>query len=173
MSVFIEILAWIVIAFGAVPVVVTLIRLEGGRHARNQRHGRAVPFAEAWSDLRAFLPLVVIGVSLLGYRWPPGTPGWWLPQVPLLATTTLYLGTWIWSRTRGMPGTPGAERERRNYLLAFAATILLVTYDWKTDTAAGWWLMHVPILVAGVVCAEAGLQYLMRRKSGGSTAEPS
>lgn len=29
MSVFIEILAWIVIAVGGVPVVVTLIRLEG------------------------------------------------------------------------------------------------------------------------------------------------
>lgn len=31
MSVFIEILAWIVIAVGGVPVVVTLIRLEGAR----------------------------------------------------------------------------------------------------------------------------------------------
>jgi hypothetical protein len=172
MSVFIEVLAWIVIAFGAVAVVVTLISLEAGRHARNQRHGRAVPFAEAWSDLRAFLPLVAIGVSLLGNRWQPGTPGWWLPQVPLLATMTLYLGTWIWSRTRGTPATPEADRERRNFLLAFAATIPLVTYDWKADTA-GWWLMHIPILAAGVVCGEAVLQYLMRRKSGGSTAEPS
>ena len=57
MSVFIEVLAWIVIAIGAVAVVVTLISLEAGRHARNHRHGRAMPFAEAWSDLRAFLPL--------------------------------------------------------------------------------------------------------------------
>jgi hypothetical protein len=115
MSVFIEILAWIVIISGAVAVVVTLVRLEAGRHARNHRHGRAMPIAEAWSDLRAFLPLVAIGVSLLGQGWQPGTPGWWLPQVPLLAATTLYLGTWIWSRTRGTPGTPEAERERRNY----------------------------------------------------------
>ena len=168
MSVFIEILAWIVIVIGAVPVMVTLVR----RHARNHRHGRAMPVAEAWSDLRSFLPLVAIGVSLLGQGWPPGTPGWWLPQVPLLAATALYLVTWIWSRTRGTPGTPEAERERRNYLLAFAGTIPLLTYDWKADTF-GWWLMHVPILVAGVVCAEAGLQYLIRRKSGGPTAESS
>jgi hypothetical protein len=172
MSVFIEILAWIVIASGAVPVVVTLLSLEAGRHARNQWHGRAMPFAEAWPDLRDFLPLIAIGASLLGHGWQPGTPGWWLPQVPLLATMTMYLGTWIWSRTRGTPGTPEAERERRNYLLAFAATIPLVTYQWKADTA-GWWLIHIPVLAAGVVCAEAGLQYLMRRKSGGSTAEPS
>ena len=172
MSVFIEVLAWIVIVIGAVAVVVTLISLEAGRHARNHRHGRAMPFAEAWSDLRAFLPLVVIGVSLLGYRWPPGTPGWWLPQVPLLATMTLYLGTWIWSRTRGTPGTPQADRERRNYLLALAATIPLVTYQWKADTT-GWWLMHLPVLAAGVVCAEAVLQYLMRRRSGGPTAQSS
>ena len=87
----------------------------------------------------------------------------------LLATMTLYLGTWIWSRTRG---TPEADRERRNYLLAFAATIPLVTYQWKADTA-GLWLIHIPVLAAGVVCAEADLQYLMRRKSGESTAEPS
>ena len=121
-------------------VVVTLVRLEAGRHARNHRHGRAMPVAEAWSDLRAFLPLVAIGVALLGNRW--------------------------------QPGTPETERERRNYLLAFAATIPLLTYDWKADTA-GWWLMHIPVLAAGVVCGEAVLQYLMRRKSGGSTAEPS
>jgi hypothetical protein len=37
MSVFIEILAWIVIVFGAVAVVVTLVRLEAGRHARNRQ----------------------------------------------------------------------------------------------------------------------------------------
>jgi hypothetical protein len=171
MSVFIEVLAWIVIAFGVVPTVLTLLSLEAGRHARNQRHGRATSIAEVWPDLRDFLPLVVIGVSLLGYRWQPGTPGWWLPQVPLLATMTLYLGTWIWSRTRGTPGTPEAERERRNYLLAFAATIPLVTYRWKADTA-GWWLMHIPVLAAATVCAEAGLQYLVRRRSGGPTAEP-
>ena len=66
MSVFIEILAWVLIAFGGVAVVVTLISLEAARHGRNHRHGRAMPIAEAWSDLRAFLPLVVIGVSLLG-----------------------------------------------------------------------------------------------------------
>jgi hypothetical protein len=113
--------------------------------------------AEAWSDLRAFLPYVAIGVSLLGNQWQPGTPGWWVPQVPLLGTTTLYLGTWIWSRTRGTPGTLEAEREMRNYLLGFAATIPLVTYQRKADTA-GWWLMHIPVLAAGAVCAEAGLQ---------------
>ena len=43
MSVFIEIMAWIVIVFGAVPVVITLISLEAGRHARNHRHGRVMP----------------------------------------------------------------------------------------------------------------------------------
>jgi hypothetical protein len=172
MSVFIEVLAWVVIVCGAVPVMVTLLSLEAGRHARNHRHGRVIPFAETWSDLRAFLPLVAIGVSLLGQNWPPGTPGWWLPQVPLLATMTLYLGTWIWSRTRGTPATPEADRETPNYLLAFAATVPLVTYQWKADTA-GWWLMHVPVLAAGVVCAEAALQYLMRRKSGGPRAESS
>ena len=172
MSVFIEVLAWIVMAIGGVAIVVTLISLEAARHGRNHRHGRAMPLAEAWSDLRTSLPLVVIGVSLLGSGWQPGTPGWWLPQVPLLATMTLYLGTWIWSRTRGTPGTPEADRERRNYLLAFAGTIPLVTYDWKADTA-GWWLMHVPVAAAAVVCAEAVLQYLIRRWSGGSTAEPS
>ena len=172
MSVFIEVLAWIVIALGAVPFALTLLSLEAGRHARNQRHGRATPIAEVWADLRDSLPCVAIGVSLLGYQWQPGTPGWWLPQVPLLAIMSLYLGTWIWSRTRGTPATPEADRKRRNYLLAFAGVIPLVTYQWKTDTA-GWWLMHLPILAAGIVCAEAGLQYLIRRKSGGATAEPS
>ena len=172
MSVFIEVLAWIVIAFGAVPIALTLLSLEAGRHARNQRHGRSTPIAEVWPDLRAFLPYVAIGVSLLGHQWQPGTPGWWLPQVPLLATMTLYLGTWVWSRTRGTPATPEADRETRNYLLGFAGITPLVTYQWKADTA-GWWLMHIPVLAAGVVCAEAGLQYLIRRKSRGPTAEPS
>ncbi len=172
MSVFIGVLAWIVIAFGAVPTALTLLSLEAGRHARNQRHGRSTPIAEVWPDLRAFLPYVAIGVSLLGHQWQPGTPGWWLPQVPLLATMTLYLGTWVWSRTRGTPATPEADRETRNYLLGFAGITPLVTYQWKADTA-GWWLMHIPVLAAGVVCAEAGLQYLIRRKSRGPTAEPS
>jgi hypothetical protein len=172
MSLFIGVLAWIVIAIGAVPIVLMLLSLEAGRHARNQRHGRATPIGEVWAELRDFLPNVAIGVSLLGHQWQPGTPGWWLPQVPLLATTTLYLGTWIWSRTRGTLATPEADRERRNYLIGFAGITPLVTYQWKTDTA-GWWLMHLPVLAAGVVCAEAGLQYLMRRKSGGPTAEPS
>src|ERR1700729_411047 len=108
MSVFIEVLAWIVIVFGAVPIMITLISLEARRHVRNHRHGRVMPIAEAWSDLRDFLPYVVIGVSLLGYRWPPGTPGWLIPQAPLLAVMALYLGTWIWSRTQGTPATPEA-----------------------------------------------------------------
>jgi hypothetical protein len=172
MSVFIGVLAWIVIAFGAVPIVLALLSLEAGRHARNQRHGRATPIAEVWADLRTFLPYVAIGVSLLGHQRQPGTPGWWLPQVPLLATVALYLGTWIWSRTRGTPATPEADRKTRNWLLGFAGILPLVTYQWKADTA-GWWLMHIPVVAAGVVCAEAGLQYLIRRKPGGPTAEPS
>jgi hypothetical protein len=45
MSVFIGVLAWIVIAFGAVPIVLALFSLEAGRHARNQRHGRGTPIA--------------------------------------------------------------------------------------------------------------------------------
>jgi hypothetical protein len=57
-------------------------------------------------------------------------------------------------------------------MLAFAATTPLLTYQWKADTF-GWWLMHVPVLAAVVVCAEAGLQHLMRRKRGGSTAQSS
>jgi hypothetical protein len=85
---------------------------------------------------------------------------------------SLYLGTWIWSRTRGAPATREADRKRRNYLLAFAGVIPLVTYQWKTGTP-GWWLMHLPVLAAGIVFAEAGVQYLIRRKSGGATAEPS
>jgi hypothetical protein len=50
---------------------------------------------------------------------------------------TLYLGTWIWSRTRGTPATPEADCERRNFLLAFAATIPLVTSDWKLTPPGG------------------------------------
>ena len=172
MSLFIEIVAWIFISCGAVAVVLTLLPLEAGRHARNQRHGRATSWREVWPDLSTFLGSVAIGVSLLGHRWQPGTPGWWLPQVPLLTAIALYLGPWIWSRTRGAPGTLEAEGEMRNYLLAFAGIVSLVTYNWKMDTA-GWWLMHVPVLAAGAVYVEFGVWYLVRRKSGGPTAEPS
>jgi CHASE2 domain-containing sensor protein len=94
------------------------------------------------------------------------------PRPSLLAAMSLYLGTWVWSRTQGTPATPEADRETRNYLLAFAVTTPLITYQWKADTA-GWWLTHIPVLAAGVVCAEAGLQYLIRRKSGGPTAQSS
>jgi hypothetical protein len=172
MSVFIEVTAWIIIACGAVPIVITLIYLEAGLHARKQRHGRATTLGEAWPDVRAFLPCVAIGVSLLGRQWSTDSPGWWLAQIPLLATTTLYLAAWIRSLLTGRPGTPAAEREIRGYLPAFAAVTPLLTYHWKADTA-GWWLMHLPVLAAGGVYFEVGIRYLIRRKSGGPTAEPS
>ena len=172
MSVFIEIVGWIFLACGAVAVVLTLLPLEAGRHARNQRHGRATSWREVWPDLRTFLATVAMGVSLLGHQWQPGTPGWWLPQVPLLAIIAWYLGTWIWSRTRGTPGPPEGESEMRNHLLAFAGVVSLAAYQWKMDTA-GWWLVHVPVLVAGAMYLEFGVWYLVRRKSGGATAEPS
>lgn len=80
MSVFIEVLAWIIIAYAAVPIVITLVYLEAGRHAGKQRHGRAMTMGEAWPDLRTFLPCVVAGVSLLGNQWNTDTAGWWLAQ---------------------------------------------------------------------------------------------
>jgi hypothetical protein len=172
MSVFIEVLAWILIAYATVAIVVTLLPGGAGRHARDQRHSRGTSLREVWPDLRTFLPALAIGLSLLGHQRPPGTPGWWLPQVPLFAAMTVYLGAWIWSRTRGAPRTPEAERQTRNYLLAFAATTPLVAIGWKADPAT-WWVIHIPLVAAGVVFLEAGLMYLRRRKSGGPTAEPS
>ena len=111
MSVFIGVVAWMIIAFVAMPIVITLVYLEAGLHAGKQRHGRAVTMGEAWPDIRSFLPCVAIGVSLLGRQW-------------------------------------------------------------STDTA-GWWLMHIPVLAAWAVLLEVGIRYLIRRKSGGPTAEPS
>jgi hypothetical protein len=170
MSVFIEVLAWVFIAYAAVPIVITLSYLEAGLHARKQRHGRATTIGEAWPDIRAFLPCVAIGVSLLGHQWSPDTAGWWLAQIPLFATMTLYLAAWIRSLLAGRPGTSAADRETRGYLLVFAGITPLLTYQWEGGTA-GWWLMHIPILAAGAVYLEAGLRYLIRHKSGGPTAE--
>jgi hypothetical protein len=172
MSVFIEVLGWIIIACAAVPIVIILISLEAGLHAGKQRHGRATTMGEAWPDLRTFLPCVVIGISLLGHQLSTDTAGWWLTQIPLLATTTLYFAAWIQSLRAGRPGTAEADREIRGYLLAFGAIIPLLTYQWKTGTD-GWWLMHIPVLAAGAVTLEAVIRYLIRRKSGGPTAEPS
>ncbi|HEX4659892.1 MAG TPA: hypothetical protein VH307_21105 [Streptosporangiaceae bacterium] len=172
MSVFIEVVAWIIITFAAVPIVITLVYLEAGLHARKQRHGRATTIGEAWPDIRNFLPCVAIGVSLLGHQWRTDTAGWWLAQIPLFAFVTLYLAAWIRSLLTGRPGTSAADREIRGYLLAFAAVTPLLTYQWIADTA-GWWLMDIPVLAAGAVSLEAGIRYLMRRKPGGPTAEPS
>jgi hypothetical protein len=83
----------------------------------------------------------------------------------------VYLVAWIRSLLTGRPGTSAADREIRGYLLAFGVTPLL-TYQWKADTP-GWWLVHVPALAAWAVLLEAGIRYLMRRKSGGPTTEPS
>jgi len=46
MSVFIEVVAWIMIAWGAVPIVITLVYVEAGLHAGRQRHGRATTMGE-------------------------------------------------------------------------------------------------------------------------------
>ena len=172
MAVFIEVVAWVIIAFGAVPIVLTLVDLEAGLHAGKQRHGRATTVGEVWPDIRGFLPCVAIGVSLLGHQWRTDTAGWWMVQIPLFSFVTLYLAAWIRSLLTGRPGTSAADREIRGYLLAFAGVIPLLTYQWKAGTA-GWWLIHVPALAAGAVCLEAGIRYLNRRKSGGPTAEPS
>jgi len=171
-SLFIEVMAWIVIAYAAVPTVLTLLDLAAGLYAGKQRHGRAKTLGDAWPDLRAFLPCAPIGVSLLGHQLSTDTAGWWLTQIPLLATTILYLSAWIRPRLAGRPGTPAADREIRTYLVAFAATTSLLTYEWQAGTA-GWWLMHIPVFAASVVCLEAAIRYLTRRKSDRPTAEPS
>jgi hypothetical protein len=171
-SLFIEVVAWVIIAFAAVPILITLVYLEAGLHAGKQRHGRATTMSEAWPDIRAFLPCVAIGVSLLGRQWSTDTAWWWLAQLPLLAAVTVYLAAWIRSLLAGRPGTSEADREIRGYLVAFAAVTPLLTYHWKADTA-GWWLMHLPAVAAGAVCLEACLRYLIRRKPGGPTAAPS
>ena len=172
MSVFIEVVAWVLIALGAVPIVIILVCLEAGLHAGRQRHGRAMTIGEAWPDIRVFLPFVVIGVSLLGHGWSTDTAGWWLAQIPLFAAVAWYLVAWIRSLLAGRPGTSAADREIRGYLLACGGVTPLLTYHWKADTP-GWWLVHVPVLAAGAVCCEAGIRYLISRKSGGPTAEPS
>ena len=172
MSVFIEVVAWTFIVLGAVPIVLTLVSLEAGLHAGRQRHGRAMTIGEAWPDIRGFLPCVVVGVSLLGHQWSTHTAGWWLAQIPLFATVAVYLVAWIRSLLTGRPGTSAADREIRGYLLAFGGVTPLLTYQWKGDTPA-WWLVHVPVLAGGAVCLEVGIRYLMSRKSGGPTAEPS
>jgi hypothetical protein len=85
---------------------------------------------------------------------------------------TVYLAAWIRSLLTGGAATLAADREIRVYLLAFAAVTPLLTYQWKGGTA-GWWVMHIPVLVVGAVYLEAGVRYLIRPKSGGPTAEPS
>jgi hypothetical protein len=172
MSVFIEVLGWIVVAFGAVPIVLTLVDLEAGMHAGKQRHGRATTLGEVWPDIRGFLPCVAIGASLLGHQWGTATAGWWLAQSPLFACVALYLAAWMRSLLTGGPGTAEVDREIRGYLLAFASVFPLITYHWKGGTP-GWWLMHIPVIAAGAVTLEAVITYLMSRKSGGPTAEPS
>lgn len=172
MSVSIEVVAWVIIAFAAVPIVLMLVDLEAGLHAGKQRHGRATTMGELWPDIRGFLPCVAIGVSLLGHQWSTDTAGWRLAQIPLLAFVTLCLAAWIRSLLAGRPGTGEADREIRGYLLAFSAVSPLLTYHWKSGTP-GWWLMHIPVLAAGAVCLEAGIRYLRSRKSGGPTPEPS
>jgi hypothetical protein len=172
MSVFIEVLAWVMIAYATVPIALTLVNLEAGLHAGKQRHGRATTIGEAWPDLRVFLPCAAIGVSLLGHQWGAGTARRWLAQIPLFATMTVYLAAWARSLLAGGAGTSAADREIRLYLLAFAGITPLLTYQWKGDTA-GWWVMHIPVLAAGAVYLEAGVRYLIRPKSGGPTAEPS
>jgi hypothetical protein len=172
MSVFVEVLAWVILVYAAVPIVIILINLEAGRHAGKQRHGRATTMREVWPDLRIFLPCVAIGVSLLGRQWGTGTAGWWLAQIPLFAAMTLYLVAWIRSLLAGRPGTSPTDREIRGYLLVFAAIIPLLTYQWKGGTA-GWWVMHIPVAVVAAVYLEAGIRFVIRHRPSGPTAEPS
>jgi len=159
-SVLLELLGWVIIAFGAAAVVLTLVDWAVAQRSPD----RAMTLAEAWPDMRPFLPCLAVGLSLLGQHRQHGTAGWWLTQAPLFAAITAHLGAWAWSRLRCGVGSYDAEREFRGYLLVFAFTASALTYGWKSGTV-GWWLMLIPLFAAAGVYLEVGIRYVARRRS--------
>jgi hypothetical protein len=169
-SVFLELLGWVIIAFGAAAVVLTLADWAVAQRSPDRDD---LTLAEAWPDMRPFLPCLAIGLSLLGQHRPHGTAGWWLTQAPLFAVITAHLAVWAWSRLRRGVGGLETEREFRGYLLVFAFTASALTASWKSGTA-GWWLMLLPLFAAAAVYLEVAVRYVARRKSQAPpAAEPS
>ncbi len=60
MSTFIEIIAWLFIAYAALPLMITLLDLATGLQVKRMRHGRARTMGEAWPDVRIFVPILAI-----------------------------------------------------------------------------------------------------------------
>jgi hypothetical protein len=82
MSTFVEVTAWVIIGFAALPLVSSLLDLAAGLQVKEMRHGRAKTMGEEWPEVRPFLPVLALGVSLLAVQWKTGATRWWLAQIP-------------------------------------------------------------------------------------------
>jgi len=109
MSTFIEVVAWVIIGYAALPLAITLLDFATGLQVKDMRHGRAKTMSEEWPDLRLFLPVLAVGVSLLALQWNTDTAKWWLAHIPLFAVVVVHLASWIRSRVIRGPGKPSAE----------------------------------------------------------------
>jgi hypothetical protein len=172
MSTFIEVVAWVIIGYAALPLAITLLDLATGLQVKDMRHGRAKTMSEEWPDLRPFLPVLAVGVSLLALQWNPDTARWWLAQSPLFAIGALYLAAWLRSCVRRGPGMLADKSDLSSSLVVVAIGVSLLALQWNTDTAK-WWLAHIPIFAVVVVYLASWIRSRVIRGPGKPSAESS
>ncbi len=171
MSTFIEIIAWLFIAYAALPLMITLLDLATGLQVKRMRHGRARTMGEAWPDVRIFVPILAIGIALLAHQWNIGTARWWLVQSPLIAVGAWYFAAWIKSRMAHGPAIPAAESDLRDSLVILATGVSLVALVSKTD-ATGRWLANIPVFAIGAMSLATWIKSRRQHPPGKAAAEP-
>lgn len=101
MSAFIKGVAWLCIALGALGSVHALTALARRRPGR-RRHRRAMARGGGWSDLRTYLTIAAVGVSVLG-DLSTDRLVLWLASIPIFAMVIVNLASWTGSRIRRRP----------------------------------------------------------------------
>ncbi len=101
MSAFIKGVAWLCIALGAIGSVNALTALARQRRGR-RRHRRAMGRGDGWSELRTYLTIAAIGVSVLG-DLSTDREVLWLASIPIFVMVIVNLASWTRSRLRRRP----------------------------------------------------------------------
>jgi len=149
MSTFIEVIAWLLISYAALPILITVLDLATGLQVKRMRHGRARTMGEMWPDVRVFVPILAIGIAMLAHQWNFGTARWWLVQSPLIAVGAMYFAAWIKSRMVNRPARPAAESNLRDSLVILAIGVSLVALVSKIDTVGR--LANIPEFAIGAL----------------------
>lgn len=101
MSAFIKGVAWFCIALGALGSIHALTALARRRPGR-RRHRRAIGRGEGRSDLRTYLTVAAVGVSVLG-DLSTDRLTLWLASIPIFVIVIVNLASWTGSRMRRRP----------------------------------------------------------------------